>query len=80
VVVKIIMRHVRVGMAEAILEGASTDTFSGPVSPADNVWQVQWTNFSNYQLQMPDGSTSELSTDETYGETNRLTFERVARP
>lgn len=80
VIVKIVMRHVRVGMAEAILEGTSTDTFSGPMSPADNVWQVQWTNFSTYQLQMPDGSASELSTDETYGETNSLTFERLSRP
>jgi hypothetical protein len=78
--VKIVMSHVRVGMAEAILEGASTDTFSGSISSADNVWQVQWTNFSYYQLQMPDGSSSELATDETYGETNPLTFERVPQP
>jgi hypothetical protein len=78
--VKLVMSHVRVGMAQAVLEGASTDTFAGPISPADNVWQVQWTNFSDYFLQMPDGSASELATDETYGETNPLTFERAPQP
>jgi hypothetical protein len=78
--IKVIMSHVRVAMAEAVLEGTSTDIFTGRMSSADNVWQVQWTNFSNYLLQMPDGSASELATDETYGETNPLTFERVSKP
>lgn len=78
--VKIVMSHVRVAMAEAVLEGAGTDTFSGVISPAENVWQVQWTSFSNYTLYMPDGSASELATDETYGETNPLTFERASQP
>lgn len=78
--VKIVMSHVRVGMAEAVLEGASTDTFTGPISPADSIWQVQWTNFSDYFLQMPDGSVSELATDATVGETNPLTFERTSQP
>lgn len=78
--VKIVMSHVRVGMAQAVLEGASTDTFTGPISPLDNVWQVQWTNFSDYFLQMPDGSASELATDQTVGETNPLTFERAPQP
>ncbi len=78
--VKIVMSHVHVGMAEAVLEGASTDTFAGPIMPADNVWQVQWTNFSDYLLTMPDGSVTEMATDETYGETHPLTFERVSSP
>lgn len=78
--VKIVMSHVRVAMAEAVLEGASTDTFTGPISPIDDVWQVQWTNFSDYFLQMPDGSVTELATDPTVGETNPLTFERAAQP
>ncbi len=78
--VKIVMSHVRVGMAAAVLEGASTDTFTGPISPADDVWQVQWTNFSDYFLFMPDGTASELATDQTVGETHPLTFERVPPP
>jgi hypothetical protein len=78
--VKLVMSHVQVQMAEAVLEGTGTETFSGPISPADNVWQVQWTNFSDYRLMMPDGSVSQLATDETYGETHPLTFERVSSP
>ena len=78
--VKIVMRHVRIGMAEAVLEGTGTDVFTGPISAADGIWQAQWTNFGRYLLSMPDGSVSELATDETYGETNALTFERIARP
>lgn len=79
-IVKIVMSHVRIEMAEAVLEGAGTDTFAGPISAADGVWQVQWTNFGRYLLHMPDGSASELATDETYGETIPLTFERLSSP
>jgi hypothetical protein len=79
-IVKIVVSHVRIEMAEAVLEGTGMDTFAGPISAADGVWQVQWTNFSRYLLRMPDGSLSELATDETYGETIALTFERLLRP
>ncbi len=78
--VKIVMRHVRIGMAEAVLEGAGTDVFTGPISGADGIWQAQWTNFGRYLLSMPDGSVSELAADETHGETNALTFERTSLP
>jgi hypothetical protein len=78
--VKIVMSHVRIEMAEAILEGGGTDTFSGPISSADGIWQVQWTYFSHYVLRMPDGAVSELATDSTYGETSALTFEKTSPP
>ena len=79
-IVKIVMSHIRIEMAEAVLEGTGVDTFAGPISAADGVWQAQWTNFSRYLLHRPDGSVSELATDETYGETIALPFERLSAP
>ncbi len=73
----IAMEHIRVDMGGTILEGKSTDTFAGAVSPADGVWQVQWTAFSDYTAQTPDGTTMDLSTNRTYGETKALTFQKV---
>jgi hypothetical protein len=75
--VNIALDHVRIDMAGTILEGRSTDVFSGAIAPADGVWQVQWTAFSRYTVQAPDQPPQELSTDETYGETKALTFQKV---
>lgn len=78
--VKIAMDHVRVEMGGNILEGATTDTFSGVVSPADGVWQVNWTTLSDYTVHTPEGLKLNLATDQTYGETKPLTFEKVREP
>ncbi len=74
---KIAMDHIRIDMAGTILEGKSMDTFSGAISPADGVWQTQWTAFNNYTARTPDGQTKDLSTNQTYGETKALTFQRM---
>jgi len=74
---KIAMDHIRIEMAGTVLEGKTTDTFSGTISPADGVWQTQWTAFNNYTVRTPDGQTKNLSTDQTYGETKALTFQKM---
>ena len=75
---KIAMDHVRVEMAGTVLEGKTTDTFTGAISPTDGVWQTQWTAFNSYTLRTPDGQTKDLSTDQTYGETKALTFQKMS--
>jgi hypothetical protein len=75
----IILDHVRIDMAGTVLEGATTDTFSGAISPDDGVWQAHWTAFNRYTIQTPGQPAKALSTDETYGETKALTFEKVGR-
>ena len=76
--IKIALDHVRIEMAGTIIEGATTDVFIGTVQPDVGIWQVQWTAFSRYTARMPDGSASDLSTDDTYGETKALTFQRMS--
>ena len=76
---KIVMDHVRMEMGGTILEGTTTDTFSGAISPDDGVWQAQWTAFSKYTIQPPGQPAKDLSTDETYGQTKALTFQRANR-
>jgi hypothetical protein len=78
--VKIGMDHVRVEMGGNTLEGAATDTFTGIISPADGVWQVNWTTLSDYTVHTPEGLKLNLATDPTYGETKPLTFEKVREP
>ena len=78
--VKITMAHVRVQMAGNLLEGSSTDVFAGPVSPAADSWQTQWTTFTNYQARAPDKTAFDLSTDPVYGEVQPLTFTKLAEP
>ena len=75
--VRIVMDHIRVPMGGNVIEGASTDILTGPVSPATGVWQAQWTAFTRYTVATPAGAY-DLSTDPTYGETKSLTFERTA--
>ncbi len=75
--VEIIMNRVRVEMGGNILEGSSTDTFVGPVTASNRTWQVQWTTFTRYLAQTPEGASVNLSTDPTYGETKSLAFERM---
>jgi hypothetical protein len=75
--VNIVLDHVRIDMAGTILAGDSTDVFSGTIQPDEGVWQVQWTAFSHYTVQAPNQPPQELSTDETYGETKALTFQKV---
>jgi len=75
--VEIVMDHVRVEMGDNVLEGSSTDTFVGPVDASHHTWQVQWTSFTRYLAQTPDGASIHLSTDPTYGETKALSFEKA---
>lgn len=76
----ITLDHVRIDMGGTILEGHSTDIFAGTVQPEDGVWQAQWTAFSRYTIQAPGQPAQTLSTDETYGETKPLTFQKVTEP
>jgi hypothetical protein len=78
--VKIAMEHVRVPMGPSILEGSSTDVFSGVVSPTMDTWQVQWTTFTEYTAQTAEGKAMDLSTDRTYGEAQPLVFTRTPVP
>ncbi len=75
--VKIVMDHVRVEMGEAVIEGTSTDAFSGKISAADGTWLAQWTTFTQYTATQPGQPPRNLSTDQTYGETQPLTFEKI---
>lgn len=76
--VKIAMEHVRVEMAGDILEGTSTDVFSGPIRPADGIWQVQWTSFTRYTAHTAPNASFDLSTRSEDGETLPLAFTRTA--
>ena len=78
--VKISMDHVRVEMAGNIVEGASTDTFVGPITSTGRTWQAQWTTFTHYVAHTPDNTSVNLSTDPTYGETKPLIFDKAADP
>ena len=63
--VKIVMDHVRVEMADTVIEGTSTDAFSGAISPTDGLWQVQWTTFTQYtaiRMLFPSGLQQESET------------------
>lgn len=75
--VTLAMEHIRIPMEENVLEGSSTDTFSGPLSPDLSTWQVEWTTFTRYTARLGDVITVNLSTDEEYGETKSLVFERT---
>jgi hypothetical protein len=76
--VRITMAHVRVELGGNLLEGSSTDVFTGPVSPADDTWKVEWTTFTHYTARTPEGKSFDLSTDPIYGETNSLVFTKTA--
>jgi len=75
---RIVMDRVHVEMAGNIIEGSSTDVFAGPISPAESIWQTQWTTFTHYTGRAPGKPPFDLSTDPTYGETKPLTFRKVA--
>jgi len=75
--VKIVMDHVRVPMAENVVEGSSTDILAGLISPEEDTWQAQWTTYTRYIAATGEGKPVDLSTDSTYGETQPLTFTRV---
>jgi len=76
--VKITMDRVRVPMGDNILEGSSTDIFTGVVSPAMDAWQAEWTTFTDYTARTPAGASTELSTDKTYGQAQPLVFTKTA--
>jgi hypothetical protein len=74
---RIVMDHVRVQMGDNMLEGSSTDVFTGPIDPAAGVWQAEWTTFTRYMAYTAGRPPADLSTDPTYGETSPLTFRRT---
>lgn len=76
--VKIVMKHVRVEMADTVVEGTSTDAFSGAISAETGIWQAQWTAFTHYTVTRPGRPPTDLSTDPVYGQTRALTFEKTA--
>jgi hypothetical protein len=78
--VKITLDHVRLEMAGNILEGSSTDVFAGPISPAGDTWQAQWTTFTHYTAHTPESTSFDLSTDPVYGETKPLVFQKTTGP
>jgi hypothetical protein len=75
--VKISMDHVRIELGGNTLEGNSTDIFAGKVVPSDGLWQAEWTTFTDYTAQTPEGLAVKLATDATYGEAKLLTFRKV---
>ena len=75
--VKITMDHIRVPMGDNTLEGSSTDTFTGFISPTMDTWQAQWTAFTRYKGLTSEGKTVDLATDETYGEAQTLIFTKT---
>ncbi|MEN6428900.1 MAG: hypothetical protein ABFE13_26425 [Phycisphaerales bacterium] len=75
--VKITMDHVQVPMGANMLEGSSTDTFTGVVSPNMDIWQAQWTAFTDYKARTKDGKSVDLATDDTHGQTQRLVFTKT---
>ena len=76
--VKIAMDRVRVPLGDNILEGSSTDLFAGVVSPAMDTWQAEWTTFTDYTARTPEGASTDLSTDKTYGQAQPLVFTKTA--
>ena len=75
--IKIAMESVHVPMGAHTLEGSSTDVFTGVVSPTMDTWQAQWTTLAAYKAITPDGKSTDLSTDQTYGETQPLVFTKT---
>lgn len=75
--VRIVMDDVRVEMGDNVLEGQSTDTFSGPISATDGLWQTQWTAFTQYKVGTPEGNDVDLSTHPAYGQTQAVTFQKA---
>ena len=75
--IKIAMSHIRVPMAQSVLEGSSADVFTGDVSPTMDVWQAQWTAFTDYTARTGESKPIDLSTDKTYGETQPLVFTKT---
>ncbi|HNS22077.1 MAG TPA: hypothetical protein PKH24_16350 [Sedimentisphaerales bacterium] len=78
--VKIDMEHIRVPMGDNVLEGSSTDTFCGPLSPTMNAWQVQWTTFPHYTARTSEGKSVALATDEACGQAQPLVFVKTPDP
>jgi hypothetical protein len=76
--VKIAMERVRVPMGINLLEGSSTDTFSGPISAATGTWQAEWTTFTHYTARTGENTPVDLSTDQTYGESKLLVFTKMS--
>lgn len=76
--IKVVLDRVRIDMAGTILEGATKDVFAGTIQPDDGIWQVQWTAFNHYTIRTPGRPAKDLSTDETYGETKALTFQKMS--
>jgi hypothetical protein len=75
--VKLNMEHIHIPMDENVLEGSSTDIFSGLLSDDLSTWRVEWTTFTRYKAHIGELMSLNLSTDETYGETKSLLFERT---
>jgi len=75
--VKIAMDRVQVPMGANTLEGASTDAFTGVVSPSMDTWQAQWSAFTDYKARTRDGKTVDLGTDDTHGQTQQLVFTKT---
>lgn len=76
--VRVTMAHVRADLGGNLLEGSSTDVFTGPISPAADTWKVEWTTFTRYTAHTPEGQSFDLSTDPLYGETYPLIFTKTA--
>jgi hypothetical protein len=78
--IRITMAHVHVDLGGNLLEGSSSDVFTGPVAPAGNTWKAEWTTFTHYTAHTPEGKSFDLSGDPVYGETYPLTFTKTAGP
>ena len=76
--VTIVMERITVQMGTNILEGSSTDVFVGQVEAGANVWQAEWTTFPKYAAHTPENPDFKLTTDDTYGISALVTFEKVA--
>ncbi len=77
-IVKISLKNFYVELGKDVLEGKSTDIFTGPVSKDGKVWQVDWTNFPDYTVHTAKYPKFPVHRDPNQGVTYSLIFEKVA--
>ncbi len=75
--VKISLKNFYMELGEAVLEGKSTDVFTGPISQDGKVWQADWTSFPDYTAHTAEYPNFNLSDGTDSGITKSLVFEKV---
>jgi hypothetical protein len=75
--VRIVIEHFYMEIADDVLEGKTEDLLVGNISEDETTWEVAWKSFPDYVAHFPDKPDFKMAADPEWGVDYTITFSKI---